>query len=251
MTPTRSRILSQSDTDLCKPWELPGVQGTIVEEDGVDVSVALPTAQEIEAINREAYEEGFAMGRKEGRAQGQKEMREELDRRQAEIEGQLHALKDQAKRLEDFLDLLAEPLQRLDESVESSIADLAVLLARHLVRRELRTHRGEVVAVVREALAHLPAASRHPRLRLHPEDLDLVRTALGLGDEEKTWRIEADPLISRGGCLVETETSFIDATVEARLNALIARMLGGERRGDATQPATSGNDQDPSWTERT
>ena len=228
----RSRILSQEAITHYKPWDLPGVQGTIVEEADGGISVAPPTAQEIEAIHRGAYEEGFALGRKEGRLQGQKEMRDELDRRQVEIDEQLRGLKAQAQRLEDLLELMGEPLKHLDEAVECSLVDLAMLLARHLVWRELRTHRGEVVAVVREALVHLPAASRHPRIHLHPEDLELVRTALGLGDEEKTWRIEADPLISRGGCLVETETSFIDATVEARLNALIAQMLGGERRED-------------------
>jgi flagellar assembly protein FliH len=45
-------------------------------------------------------------------------------------------------------------------------------------------------------------------------------------------QIVADPLQTRGGCRVLTDTSQIDASVEARLNAVIAHVLGGERSSD-------------------
>ena len=38
--------------------------------------------------------------------------------------------------------------------------------------------------------------------------------------------------LSRGGCRVSTDTSRIDATVENRVNAVIAEVLGGERDVD-------------------
>jgi flagellar assembly protein FliH len=41
-----------------------------------------------------------------------------------------------------------------------------------------------------------------------------------------------DPLITRGGCKVDTEVSYIDATVENRLAAVIATLFGGEREQD-------------------
>jgi flagellar assembly protein FliH len=46
------------------------------------------------------------------------------------------------------------------------------------------------------------------------------------------WRIVEDPLITRGGCKVDTEVSHIDATVENRLAAVIATLFGGEREHD-------------------
>ena len=36
----------------------------------------------------------------------------------------------------------------------------------------------------------------------------------------------------RGGCKVLTDTSQIDASVESRLNAVIASVLGGQRKAD-------------------
>ena len=59
-----------------------------------------------------------------------------------------------------------------------------------------------------------------------------MRNALSLGEDEKSWRLEEDLLLSRGDCRVETESSYIDATVEARLSAIAANMLGDERRND-------------------
>jgi flagellar biosynthesis/type III secretory pathway protein FliH len=36
----------------------------------------------------------------------------------------------------------------------------------------------------------------------------------------------------RGDCRVETESSYIDASIEARLSAIAANMLGDDRRHD-------------------
>ncbi len=178
----------------------------------------LPTAETIAAIHQQAYDEGFSLGRKEGRQQAYKEGR-------AASEGRI-------QQLEQLLELLSHPLKIMDEEVEHALVDLVGLIARHMVRRELKTSPGEIVAVVKEAMSLLPVGSRHPRIHLHPDDLELVKEALGLGEQERSWRLEADPLISRGGCKVETATSYIDATVEARLHAIIAKMLGGAREGD-------------------
>jgi flagellar assembly protein FliH len=38
-----------------------------------------------------------------------------------------------------------------------------------------------------------------------------------------------DPTLTRGGCLVRSENSQIDARVESRVNAIVSGMLGEER----------------------
>ncbi len=107
-----------------------------------------------------------------------------------------------------------------------------LLIARQLVRRELQTDPAQVVGVVREALAVLPLATREVRLVLHPEDATLVREALALHESTEQLQIEEDPVQSRVGCRVLSEASQIDATVESRLNAVIANVLGGQRSSD-------------------
>ena len=78
----------------------------------------------------------------------------------------------------------------------------------------------------------LPVASRGTTLHLNPDDVDLVRAAFALDTDGFTWRIEPDPRVTRGGCLIETEASRIDATVESRVAAIASKMFGGERDSD-------------------
>jgi flagellar assembly protein FliH len=88
---------------------------------------------------------------------------------------------------------------------------------------------------VREALAALPVGARDVRLALNPEDAAMIREVLSLQEGDHAIRVVEDPVQSRGGCRVLTETSQIDATVESRLNAVIANTLGGLRSTDSTE----------------
>ncbi len=197
---------------------LPTMEGPIVGEHTTVGAPELPTARQLEALQKRAWEEGLALGRDEGR-------RKALAQGQAEIAARV-------ARLDGILRELAAPLAEIDATVVESVAELALLIARHLVRRELKSSPGEVVGVVRESMRQLPVATRHARIRLHPEDAELVQSALGLGDDTRGWALEPDPLITRGGCVVETESSRVDASVESRLAAIASRMLGGERESD-------------------
>ncbi len=223
MKQSGKNIIDEKDLGSCERWQMPIVQGPL-DGHSMDPGRLKPmTAAGLQQLQQQAYDESYARGHKEGLAQGLAEGR---TRAQAEA-SQKSAL------LNGLLEMFAQPLQQLDEEMEANLVELATLIARHLVRRELKTDPGEVIAVVREAMASLPIASRNPTLHINPEDEALIREALGLGEEERSWKLHADPLVTRGGCLIETETSFIDATVEARLSAIIARMLGGERESDS------------------
>lgn len=216
-----SLIKNSKEHDL-KRWALPSVQGDIMPSVDAAITSRPPTAEEIENIHKQAYDEGFNLGRKEGRALGYKQSQQRVEQEHQQ----------RTETLKGILNHLAEPLSQLDDEVEKTIIDMVALLAKHLVRRELKTNEGEIIGVVRHVMGHLPISARHPRIHLNPEDLELVKKALAIGDEEESWRLEPDPLISRGGCLVESQSSFIDATVEARLAAQVSQMFGGERQSD-------------------
>ena len=199
-----------------KAFELPTVEGSIVN--GGDPTSSPPTAQELGKLHQEAWNEGYAAGEQRGYQEG-------LARGSDAAERELQALRGIASSM-------AQPLAQFDEALVESIADLALLIAGHLVRRELKTSQGEVVGVVREALKHLPVTSQKTTIRLNPEDVELVREAMSLGEGVDNWFIDADPLISRGGCVLDTETSRVDASVESRIAAIASQMFGGERESD-------------------
>lgn len=183
----------------------------------------LPTAAELEALQLRARAEGFEQGRREGQEYGHREGLEE---------GRT-ALLEQLNRFELLLEALNRPFEQMDDQVEREIVTLVISMVRQLVRREVKMDPGHIVGVVREALGVLPVAARGIRLVLHPEDAALIRDIYALGETEQKWQIVEDPVIQRGGCRVLTDTSRVDATLESRLNVLIAPLLAGERDADA------------------
>lgn len=232
----------EADSQELKP-EMPKAEPNPEAASGAqDMSMlsSLPTLEEIEAIQREAQDEGFAAGyqegRKEGREQGFKKGQQEgadAGYRKGFEEGVAAGQQEisaRVARLEQIMELLSAPLHDLDTAVEEELAYLATAIARQLVRRELKSAPGEIVAVVREAVGLLPIATQGVRVHLHPEDAKFVRESLSLHEEASSWRIVEDPTLTRGGCIINTDQSRIDATLEKRLGAVIAAVLGDERR---------------------
>ncbi|MCC5810643.1 MAG: flagellar assembly protein FliH [Ectothiorhodospiraceae bacterium] len=192
----------------------------------------LPTAEELEQIRQAAHDEGHAEGRsagyEAGLEEGRKAGREEYDARLQELEQQLDSLRSQ-------MATLAEPLRHLDEDVEQQLAELSLAVARQVVHRELQTQPGEVMAVIRQAIAILPMAAREIRVHVNPEDHRFL-SEKGVSSDEGAWRLVEDASVGRGGCLVKAENSQIDATMERRLNQLASQVLGGTRDNDDQNP---------------
>ena len=212
-------------------WQLPALGGQVLP--------GRRRSENLTAIEREAWEQGHAQGREAGLAAAQQGAREG----QVGILAAQHAAGDAVGRvlqLKLFLELLARRLADLFQQVQRQLALLAGAIARHIIRRELKTQPDEIVAVVRETVGLLPIVARQVRVHLHPEDAELVRSRLASASGERAWSIVEDPMLARGGCRVTSETSSIDAQLEQRLGAAIATMLGDERtHSSANAPATA------------
>ena len=145
-------------------------------------------------------------------------------------------IRRRAAQLDSMLQMLAEPLQKMDDAVVLQVSELAMAVAKQIIRRELRIDPGQVIAVIREAMGALPVTVRKVSLYIHPDDVAMVREVFALGDKTDSddikWRIIEDPMLTRGGCRIHSENSTIDATVETHLNRIINTILGGERETD-------------------
>lgn len=199
--------------DAVVRWDMPSVSGAPVQG-----RRAGKTVSELEAVERRAFDEAFAKGHQAGVAAGK-----------AEFEQATAKLNTQSARIEKLLNALARPLSDVDQQVETELVTLALTVARQLVRRELRIDPTQVIAIVRESVALLPASTRDIRVHLHPEDAAVVRERLAAPAGERAWTIVEDPVTTRGGCRVTTDTALIDARLETRIQAVINEILGDER----------------------
>lgn len=205
----------------------------------IEQATQVLTVDEIEAMQKQAYDEAFEQGRRQGFEQGSKQGFEqgqkqgfEAGQKKGYAESQ-HLLQKQVAELNLLLSSLTEPFKNLDEEVENELVKLVIAIASQIIRREIKLDPGQIVGVIRDAINVLPLASQNITLNLHPEDADLVRSVLKLDENPPPWRLQDNPLITRGGCTLETDVSTVDATLENRLAAVIATVLGGERQQDA------------------
>ena len=178
------------------------------------------TAADLEKLQEQARQEAYEEGRKEGFEYGHNEA---LEQYRQHFEERLAAF-------DTVLQSFQKPFENLDEQVEKEIVELVISMVKQLVRREVKMDPNHVVGVVREAMSVLPVSTQDITLLLHPEDAAIIREVFSLNDKEQSWRIVEDPVLNRGGCRVTSGDSQIDATLESRLDALIAPLLSDERR---------------------
>lgn len=218
-----SKVIGTKDSSYAS-WQAPEVntQATVVTSKNMDPRRRPPTAEEIEQIHKKAHQEGFAQGQREGTEKG---------RAAGMAQGQ-KLVQAQVQHLKSAFDTLASPLEQLDEEIEQELLNLCMAVAKQIVRREIKTDPGQVIAVVRDAVSLLPVAAREVKLHLHPEDAALVKQSLSIPEGEQRWQIIDDPVLSRGDCKVETESSRINATLDQRIAEIAAAVFGGEREHD-------------------
>ncbi len=173
---------------------------------------------DLTALQQRAWQQGFEQGRVAGEDAGLRELG-------ARIEA-----------IESILDTLARPLEDLDLRVEEELLGLVQAVVRQLVRRELQLDPGHLIGVIREGLTALPLASGDVVVRLHPTDADAIRERLADAKDDRAWRLESDPLLERGGCVITSPRSRIDARPDARLARVIARLLEDERGESDSRP---------------
>lgn len=164
--------------------------------------VKLPTADQIQRIQQQAYQEGFAAGIKDGRAES-------------------HVI---ALRMQAVMQALHRSMSQFEEEMAREIMNLALDIARQMVRSSLEADPAIVLAVVREAIESLPQVYHHPTLVLHPQDAELVREMLAQEYPGEAWRIQEDPRLERGGCRVETGATEIDANMEDRWQRIVSAL---------------------------
>jgi flagellar assembly protein FliH len=158
-----------------------------------------------EALRREAYQEGLARGQAEGFAAGMEKA--------GEVVENLHRLLTAAEQL----------WPALCRTYEHQIIALVGRVAEKVVCGHVVLDREVVRRTILKAFEQIPEPL-NVALEVNPEDYEylealkkpLMAEIRGL----KQLSLQADPSVGRGGCRIETRSGTIDATLEARLEAV-------------------------------
>jgi flagellar assembly protein FliH len=177
-------------------------------------SIPMPTVEEIEAIREAARQEGYAQGHAEGLASGHEAgYQDGLDTGRLEAAAEL-------THLQNLATTFGDAVTEADEAISNDVLELALHLARNMVRTAFEVRPELILSVVREAIDYLPTLQQPAVLTLHPEDALIVRSSIGHELDKSGWRVVEDGGIARGGCRVDTASNQIDAQIASRWQRL-------------------------------
>ncbi|MCH1931893.1 flagellar assembly protein FliH [Shewanella sp. A25] len=194
-------------------------------------TVAPPTLAEIEDIRAQAEEEGFNEGKNAGFAQGVEQGRlEGLAQGHTEgfsqgheqgVEAGLNDAKQLVSRFEGLLSQFEKPLQLLDGDIEHALMTLTMALAKSVIGHELKTHPEQILSALRLGVESLPIKEQSVSIRLHPDDVSLVETLYSSTQLNRNqWILESDPSLTPGDCIINSQRSLVDLTLNSRIEAV-------------------------------
>jgi len=172
----------------------------------------------------QGYEEGLRKGHEEGRAAGTEQGRDAFVDAAAPAGEALHAL----------LSELEHHHAALRQDAEQELLELAVAIARRVVKHAFEVHPHAVADQVRELLTL--AADRHRVVvSVHPQDFEVVSDTLpalrSLFADLGEISVSADDTLSRGSARLRTDNGLVELNIEEALDQLAVGILGtpGER----------------------
>lgn len=214
-----SRFIPREEISAFSAWSFSAV-------DGSDSVPAVPTAvmaepetdTALEQALAEARQQAYAEGFNHGHDAGSQETRDALEatvRRSAE---------ETAVRMGQLLHGMTDQLIASEQKIARQILELACDLARQVVRQELQVNTRHLRAVIGEALELLVEDGLPATVRMHPDDLVLVKGPLLETLGENAPELVADPAISPGGCLIQSPSATVDATIEKRWSRAVGNL---------------------------
>lgn len=213
-------------------WELPNI-GTdnkaAPPPNAATNKIRPPTAEEIEAIRQQAYDEGKQEGYQAGLAQGKqeglplgKEEGFEQGFEQGLAEGQTR-IEARLLQLDQLLSELIVPIEKQQNLIEEAMLNVSMAVARAVIYRELSIDSSSINRALEKILNDLPKADKGFVLRIHPQDESAVAPVLKRHNSAISLKL--DDKLSVGGCVLDSSTQFIDYTIEKRFQKTVQSML--------------------------
>lgn len=199
-------------------WHLPNLlddsvhgNSSIVEID--KDAIVLPSADEIEKIRKDAYDEGLRNGVDEGRKRGEAEYEQVISL--------VNNISDQLNSLSSIR----------SDAIVSEIKNTITAIVKQVIRREISISSEQIISVVKEGFSLLPSLNENITLKIHPDDAEIVETSI-IGKMSLKVTVIQDPSLSSGGCHFETDSAKIDMSVETRMAKVFVNIMGGQRSDD-------------------
>ena len=159
--------------------------------------------ERVAAMERDAFAKGYAEGERAG-----------VQAAATRTDAMLRRL---AQTIEELVSLRGEIVRKS----ERQTVQLVLAIAERIVQREITLDRSLLIGMARAALDRLGDHGT-ATIRLNPADLAAIGDGVDLAGTGV--QVAADAVVSRGGCLVQSDFGFMDVSPDAQFREL-ARVL--------------------------
>ena len=195
------------------------------------------TEEEIEQIKQQAYEEGLLQGQEAGFTQGYEKGKEQgsaeghkegFEAGKAEgVEAGQELIQAQISTFVDLANQFAQPLELLNVQVEKQIVDMVLTLVKEVVHVEAKINPKVVLDTVKQSVESLPVSGHSITVKLHPDDVEIVRSAYGEGELEfRNWLLVPEPALNPGDLQIEAGESSVNYRLEDRIRSVLDNFCG-------------------------
>ncbi|MFN4245584.1 MAG: flagellar assembly protein FliH [Brevinematia bacterium] len=157
---------------------------------------------EAEKIKKEAYEKGFKQGLEEGFNQGKEE------------------IKILSNRLREMTSYIADRRMEIINKSEREVVEMALEIVKKILKEIRENEKDIVVRQIKYALSKL-AGKTNFIIRVNPSDINVTvnhkEEFLKIIEEGGNIKFIEDPFVEEGGCIIETDTTTIDAQITSQL----------------------------------
>ncbi len=199
-----------------------------------------PTAEELEAIRREAYNAGLEQGLVEGRQQGHKDGYDagfaegqadgkaqgfEAGKKEGSTAGFQEGkalgsqeVADEAERLRQINATLTATLKERDAELPDVMLMLLTRLAEQVLEHELNSGADSIAQFVDKAIAALPSGETLAKVYVSEADSEL------LASHSAASKLLVDKTLNAGECRVESENTLVEYSVNESLQQTIVAL---------------------------
>lgn len=205
-----SRFIPREEIDDVAAWHFSAIGG-VTEPAPLE---KVPATDPVDTIDmqtlHDAREQAYAEGYAQGHETGAKEVREALT---ATVQKQTDYM---AERISSVLKTMTEDLLDKEQDMARQLLELACEIARQVVRQEIKTNPNLLRPLIGEGLEMIVDDGLPATVRMNPDDLARMHDALSKTLGENAPDFVGDAQIAQGGCVIHSQSTSVDATIEKR-----------------------------------
>lgn len=186
------------------------------------------TVEQIEQIQKQAYDDAYEAAFKKGLEESEKRVQES-------IQEEKNLQKQKADQLQQAFNSLASPMKMLDQQLEQQLTEMVFYFCRALVTQDLSVNPIQVSHLISQTVALLPITSTKVKIRLNTGDFDLLKQH-GISFEDQEWQVESSDSLKPGSCQVDSTAGRINYSIEEKISELAQQLYI-----DLLAPATAAN----------